>query len=590
MKSVFRRPILVIGPLSLALSCSDTAPSDSTSAHSITDATRVEAPATDIVDSREEAVIGVQHDVLPASSADEFGGNAAGWLEPGIADISLKPLPHVALDHLANKYGLSNAAAEAALRKQEVSLVAQQQLRATHGDNIVETRIDTPTGDLLVYTRDRATADAIESAGFRASVLTPVAGLQEARTEVSRILTEFSISNSLVYTAPLWDGLIVGAPNTLDADTQAALTTALTMVPVPVTVRLEAPMAESRSNHGEAIGLEGGFFGHTGSFHMVNTSTGAYYLGTAGHAETTLGRERYEVNVNDPEESGVFLLGRAEWSTRAENTSGVDIAGIRLMNGIEHRVTRNILLDGDPVQINSTATATVGMSVCYVGSTTAQDGACGEVEATGILQNREVFNFSPKVDFGDSGGPVFTSGGAAVGMTIGFGAYSIAEHFERFQEAGYDIHREPVKVVWFRKRNASGFSLDGNGGAANGTNVYLWHGNSRNKNQAWIEIPRGNGFYTYQKYGTSFCLDGGNGGDRGQNVYLWRCKGNNRNQHWKKIRITNLYWRLEKRNASGYSIDGRSGGADGQNVHLWSSSNNNQNQHWRISNNPDFSL
>ncbi len=131
------------------------------------------------------------------------------------------------------------------------------------------------------------------------------------------------------------------------------------------------------------------------------------------------------------------------------------------------------------------------------------------------------------------------------------------------------------------KRNAPDFSIDGNNGGANEQNVYLWSKNTRNVNQQWEEIDRGNGFYSYRKKNTNFCLDGGIGGANGQNVKLFTCGANNQNQHWRKVNI-NGNFRLEKRNAPGFSIDGGNGGAREQNVHLWTSSNTNQNQQWNF--------
>ncbi len=138
-------------------------------------------------------------------------------------------------------------------------------------------------------------------------------------------------------------------------------------------------------------------------------------------------------------------------------------------------------------------------------------------------------------------------------------------------------------IVAMRKGNATNFGIDGNNGGGNGQNVYLWSASNGNINQQWVEINRGNGFYSYQKRNTNFCLDGGNGGANGQNVYLWTCN-NNQNQHWRKVNVGNGKFRLEKRNAPGFSIDGGNGGANGQNLYLWSSSNGNQNQHWQFVN------
>lgn len=141
---------------------------------------------------------------------------------------------------------------------------------------------------------------------------------------------------------------------------------------------------------------------------------------------------------------------------------------------------------------------------------------------------------------------------------------------------------EPVAsgdFISMTKSNSTSFSIDGNNGAADGQNVYLWSYKSSNKNQHWEEINRGGDFYSYKKRGTNHCLDGGNGGANRQPVYLWTCSTNNQNQHWKKVKIGNNY-RLEKRNAPRYSIDGNNGGSNSQDVYLYKSSDTNRNQQW----------
>ncbi len=136
--------------------------------------------------------------------------------------------------------------------------------------------------------------------------------------------------------------------------------------------------------------------------------------------------------------------------------------------------------------------------------------------------------------------------------------------------------------VHMKKRNASGYALDGGNGGANNQNVKLWATNTNNQNQQWEEISRGNGFYSYKKRNTNFCLDGGNGGANNQNLKLWSCSNGNQNQHWKKISAGNGYYRLQKRNASNYSIDGGNGGRNNQNAKIWTSNSSNQNQQWKF--------
>lgn len=135
-------------------------------------------------------------------------------------------------------------------------------------------------------------------------------------------------------------------------------------------------------------------------------------------------------------------------------------------------------------------------------------------------------------------------------------------------------------IVHIRKRNATNFALDGGDGETPNNNVSLFAANPNNVNQQWIEIDRGNGYYSYQKVNTDLCMDGGNNGALRQNIILWNCQNNNQNQHWRKIKISGNMYRLEKRNASGFSIDGDFGGANGKATYLWTNSNSNQNQHW----------
>ncbi|MDP0491593.1 MAG: RICIN domain-containing protein [Verrucomicrobiota bacterium JB023] len=137
-------------------------------------------------------------------------------------------------------------------------------------------------------------------------------------------------------------------------------------------------------------------------------------------------------------------------------------------------------------------------------------------------------------------------------------------------------------LVTMRKRNASGYGIDGNNGGSDGQNVYLWSHDPNNVNQQWEEIDRGGGYFSYQKRNTNFSLDGGNGGGNGQNLYLWTTSDNNYNQHWRKVHVSGSLYLLQKRNATGYSIDGGAGGASGQNVYLWSTNTGNRNQQWII--------
>lgn len=131
------------------------------------------------------------------------------------------------------------------------------------------------------------------------------------------------------------------------------------------------------------------------------------------------------------------------------------------------------------------------------------------------------------------------------------------------------------------KQNTS-FSIDGAGGAVVGQQIYLWGTNTSNANQNWVQLDRGNGYYSYKKQNTNLCWDGGSGGARLQAVTLQTCDENDYDQHWLKVKVTSgtEIYRLEKRNASGYSIDGNNGAATQQAIYLWDSNSNNVNQQW----------
>ncbi|MGY3793424.1 RICIN domain-containing protein [Aquimarina sp. 433] len=139
------------------------------------------------------------------------------------------------------------------------------------------------------------------------------------------------------------------------------------------------------------------------------------------------------------------------------------------------------------------------------------------------------------------------------------------------------------QIVHITKRNAPGFAIDAPGSTpSNGDQVYLWSSNQNNANQQWVEIDRGNGYYSYRKKDTNYCIDGNNGGADRQNVHLWTCDLNNQNQLWQKVAVGGGAYKLIKRNASGYAIDGGSNGANGQNVQLYNSANTSQNLQWII--------
>ena len=139
-------------------------------------------------------------------------------------------------------------------------------------------------------------------------------------------------------------------------------------------------------------------------------------------------------------------------------------------------------------------------------------------------------------------------------------------------------------ATFVMEKQSTDFAIDGNNGAIQGQQIYLWDTNLSNANQNWVQLNRGGGYYSYRKQNTNLCLDGGNGGARRQPVILWPCDSNNQNQHWRKVKVFNgtEIYRMEKRNAPGFSIDGNGGGSPRQAIYLWDSNSNNINQQWNF--------
>ena len=136
-------------------------------------------------------------------------------------------------------------------------------------------------------------------------------------------------------------------------------------------------------------------------------------------------------------------------------------------------------------------------------------------------------------------------------------------------EGGQETPTPPVQegtLVHITKRNATGFAIDGGNGGSNGQNVTLSAANTLDEGQLWVEIDRGNGFYSYEKYGANYSLDGGNEGAKNQKVYIWQTSATNQNQQWQKQAVGDGGFKLIKRNATGFAINGGSGGAEGRNI------------------------
>ena len=155
---------------------------------------------------------------------------------------------------------------------------------------------------------------------------------------------------------------------------------------------------------------------------------------------------------------------------------------------------------------------------------------------------------------------------------------------------GFDLNflvvineESPLSYVHLRKVNAQDYAIDGGNGGGNNAPIKLWNQNKDNMNQHWVEIYRGDGYYSYRKRDTNYCLDGNDGGSTGQLLRLFDCSATNENQHWKKISLGNDKYRFEKRNAPSFGIDGGNAGTNNQQLKLWGINPVNENQQWILS-------
>lgn len=123
------------------------------------------------------------------------------------------------------------------------------------------------------------------------------------------------------------------------------------------------------------------------------------------------------------------------------------------------------------------------------------------------------------------------------------------------------------------------YAIDGNHDAIEGQELYLWSTDTSNENQQWVEIYRGDGYYSYQKFDTSLCMDGGDDGSNTQAITLEECSSTNQDQHWLKVDLDNDTYHLQKRDTD-YAIDGNWNGEDGQAIYLYEIDQTNVNQQW----------
>lgn len=521
---------------------------------------------------------------------------AAAQPTPTRGDVGVEgPLP-LAVSFIESEFGLATSEAIIVLEAQAASIQADARLRQAYGSAIIGTRIETETGALVVSVADPAAAEAISSEGFIVDLQRDSADVSAAREEATDLLVGLGISGFIVAEDPAAAGVVVQLSVDLDGSLLAEAESRLASLGFPVTV-VAAEMPESYVRPGDEF-ANGEFSDSNCTFgFFLLDDFGTYYQTTATHcmsATEEVGDEVYHGIVGDAPreaiEGGLSNPLRGHYDFLVPNS---DLVLVDLVDSEEGLVDNTVPLDGGSIAITGFAEPIVGMAVCSVGMTSNPEGECGVITEANFNLGLptgfgEAFQYNIEGAGGDSGGPIFTPDGLAVGLIQG-GINGSGDEpvtygvpIARAIDEGYSIAAEEVQTVHLEKRGTS-FGLDGNRGAENGQNVYLWDSDLGNINQLWAMIPRGNGYYSFQKSGTDHCLDGGKNGANGQTIYLWNCGSTNWNQQWKVIEVSGGYVRLEKRNAPDFSIDGGRNGANGQDVYMWDTDDGtNVNQHFTL--------
>jgi hypothetical protein len=133
----------------------------------------------------------------------------------------------------------------------------------------------------------------------------------------------------------------------------------------------------------------------------------------------------------------------------------------------------------------------------------------------------------------------------------------------------------------------TGYAIDGGSGSEReGKTAYIWTTDDEmdSENQWWVQYDRGDGYYSYKKYGTSLCLDGGEDGSDGQEITLEECDADNYDQHWEKVKVfsgTEVY-RFIKRNDDEHAIYGGEDNANEVELTLTDEDDDDEDQYWEL--------
>ncbi|TCS35875.1 polysaccharide lyase family 7 protein [Reinekea marinisedimentorum] len=139
------------------------------------------------------------------------------------------------------------------------------------------------------------------------------------------------------------------------------------------------------------------------------------------------------------------------------------------------------------------------------------------------------------------------------------------------------------------EKQGTSFAMDGGSGSEReGNTAYIWETDDEmdNENQWWVQYDRGDGYYSYKKYGTSLCLDGGEDGSDGQEITLEECDADNYDQHWEKVKVTSgtEIYRFIKRNDDEHAIYGGEENTNKLDLTLTDEDDDDADQYWELFN------
>jgi streptogrisin D len=338
--------------------------------------------------------------VLTAGALAAVPASAAPAAAPAPASVD-----RAAQDYLIDAHGLTRAEAARALAGQRAALATTQALESRLGDRLTGAVVDEATGDLTVEVADTAAADVAAAAGADVRVAADT-GVEAAGEALAAAMTALGATGAAVSLDASGDTVVLSVPaGASDAATRALLDRAADL-DVPVVVeRTDGPVDTFALYGGEDILLNLNQGRCSAGFNLV--SGGTYYLLTAGHCG---GDTWYDDGV-------------AIGTTVVERFPGDDYKLIRIDNVGAVNPQGTVLYNSGTYNVSTAGNPPVGTTVCRTGSTTGT--RCGSIQAYNATVNYREGSVSGLIrtnvcaEPGDSGGPLFASGGVAVGITSG---------------------------------------------------------------------------------------------------------------------------------------------------------------------------